>query len=111
MTPTVTPIDFDQYLESAVADATHAFNFLKESGTLAASLIRGAQTYIPGALALQWKRTKSPSKPRKPGTGNPPRRISLIDLQWQQHEHKTTTSGTQRFFPALWAPPGGLASP
>ncbi len=46
----VVPIDtdLDRYIESAVADATHAFNFLKESGTLSASLIFNISHRIPG---------------------------------------------------------------
>jgi L-ribulose-5-phosphate 4-epimerase len=42
------PIDLDQYLESAVADAAHAFSFLKESGTLSASQIFNISHRIPG---------------------------------------------------------------
>jgi L-ribulose-5-phosphate 4-epimerase len=42
------PIDLDQYLESAVADAAHAFSFLRESGTLSASQIFNISHRIPG---------------------------------------------------------------
>ncbi len=49
MNPTVTSIPhLDDYLNQALADATHAFNFLKESGTLAASLIFNVAHRVPG---------------------------------------------------------------
>ena len=44
-TPIIAP---DEYVNQALADATHAFNFLKESGTLAASLIFNVAHRIPG---------------------------------------------------------------
>jgi L-ribulose-5-phosphate 4-epimerase len=68
MTASVTYIDFDldAYIETAVADATHAFNFLKESGTLSASLIFNVSHRIPGhdkLLSLRfpqpWERDKT----------------------------------------------------
>ena len=40
--------DLDEYVNQALADATHAFNFLKESGTLAASLIFNVAHRVPG---------------------------------------------------------------
>ena len=68
MTASVTYIDFDldAYIETAVADATHAFSFLKESGTLSASLIFNISHRIPGhdkLLSLRfpqpWERDKT----------------------------------------------------
>lgn len=65
-TATVTPIDLDQYVGNAVADATHAFNFLKDSGTLSASLIFNVSHRIPGSDKLlsvrfpqPWQRDKT----------------------------------------------------
>jgi L-ribulose-5-phosphate 4-epimerase len=64
----VTPIDpeLDRYIETAVGDATHAFNFLKESGTLSASLIFNISHRIPGHDKLlsvrfpqPWEREKT----------------------------------------------------
>jgi L-ribulose-5-phosphate 4-epimerase len=67
MTATIAPIvEVDQYIENAVADATYAFDFLKESGTLSASLIFNVSHRIPGhdkLLSLRfpqpWQRKKT----------------------------------------------------
>jgi ribulose-5-phosphate 4-epimerase/fuculose-1-phosphate aldolase len=40
--------DLEEYVHQALADATHSFNFLKESGTLAASLIFNVAHRVPG---------------------------------------------------------------
>jgi hypothetical protein len=62
MTAGVTYIDFDldAYIETAVADATHALNFLKESGTLSASLIFNVSHRIPGHDNLLFLRFPQP---------------------------------------------------
>jgi L-ribulose-5-phosphate 4-epimerase len=49
MNANVAPLPaLDDYVNLALADATHAFNFLKESGTLAASLIFNVAHRVPG---------------------------------------------------------------
>jgi hypothetical protein len=49
MNQAVTPlVPLDHYVDQALADATHAFNFLKDSGTLTASLIFHVAHRVPG---------------------------------------------------------------
>jgi L-ribulose-5-phosphate 4-epimerase len=49
MNQAVTPLlPHDEYVSEALADATHAFNFLKDSGTLAASLVFNVAHRVPG---------------------------------------------------------------
>ena len=65
MTQVQTAVDLQAYVESARADAIHAFNFLKESGTLSASLTFFISHKIPGhdqLLSIRFPQPWSRSK-------------------------------------------------
>lgn len=60
MSNLLTDIELSEYVANAKADATHAFNFLKDSGTLTASLIFNIAHRVPGHDTLLSVRFPSP---------------------------------------------------
>lgn len=60
MSNILTDIELAEYVSTAKADATHAFTFLKDSGTLTASLIFNIAHRIPGHDTLLSVRFPSP---------------------------------------------------
>jgi L-ribulose-5-phosphate 4-epimerase len=115
MNQAVTPLlPVAEYVDQALADATHAFNFLKDSGTLAASLIFNVAHRIPGRDQLlsirfpqPWAREKTVSHELSVFSEHPESPLHEIRLDADTLIHAHTPylaawSLSQRPFPILY---------
>jgi L-ribulose-5-phosphate 4-epimerase len=115
MNQAVTPLlPLDDYVGQALAEATHAFNFLKESGTLAASLIFNVAHRVPGhdkLLSIRfpqpWARNKTISHDLSVFSEHPdsPLHEARLDADTLIHAHTpylAAWSLSHRPFPILY---------